>query len=355
MTHPFRAGAVAATALLALAAPVLLALVAPAPPASAHDPTPTPTTAAEPTIVARPDLVFLSGDPWHPTGPLEVLVSNAGTAAAKGFFVLRLPSGLTVTSGGDCRGAGSPQTWLCGGTQLPAGGRQVYRLALRATAAEPVFGVSNWGSVAGRDAAGGTEDPTDFRVNWPDRTSLRLRATASPVVDGSMGVTARVRNTGTFALGGYSLNVVPPKGVQVIWPLCSDSGRMAGKGCEIIRSGELKAGATDTVHIRLAVSERAGSIRLYLAPTNRYTNKDTSVTVPVPGGTGGGAPTTPPAATPSATSTPSTTSTPTTPAGDGAGLPRTGPAGTTYALFGAALLALGAGLLLLLRRRLGRH
>lgn len=98
---------------------------------------------------------------------------------------------------------------------------------------------------------------------------------------------------------------------------------------------------------------------MYLAPTNRYTNKDTSVTLHVPGGGGGGAPTTPPSATPSATPTPSATSSPsassspTTPAGDGAELPRTGPAGTTYALFGAALLALGAGLLLL-RRRLDR-
>ncbi|WP_326564342.1 LPXTG cell wall anchor domain-containing protein [Micromonospora peucetia] len=352
MTHLFRAGALAA-------AVALLALPALAPPASAHIPTPTPTAAVKPTLIARASLVSLSGDPWRPSGSLEVSVINRGKAAAKGFFVLRLPPGLDVTSGGDCRGAGSPRTWICGGTEVPAGGRREYPLTLRSTAAKPVFGVQKWGSVAGRDAAGDTESPTDFRINWPDRTSLRLRATASPVNDGSMGVTARVQNTGTFAIGGYSLNVVTPKGVQVIWPLCSDSGRMAGVGCEILRSNVLKAGATETVHIRLAVIGGGKIIRVYLAPTNRYTNKDTSVTLHVPGGGGGGAPTTPPSATPSATPTPSATSSPsassspTTPAGDGAELPRTGPAGTTYALFGAALLALGAGLLLL-RRRLDR-
>ncbi|MEU5945703.1 LPXTG cell wall anchor domain-containing protein [Micromonospora sp. NPDC047465] len=342
MTHPLRAGAAVAFALLAL--PALT------PPASAHTPAPSPATtpaAGTSTVIARADHVFLNGDPWHPSAPLEVAVTNEGTSPTKGFFVLRLPTGVGLTSGGDCRAdAGAARTWVCGGTELPAGGRRTYRLRLTSTAAEPVFGVQAWGSVAGRDAAGVTDRPTDFRVNWPDRTSLRLRATATPVVDGKVTLTARVTNTGAFSIGGYALNVVTPDGVRVTGPTCSDSGRMNGVGCEILRPDALEEDATDTVRVRLAVSGDAPSVRLYLAPTNRYTNEDTTVTLRLAAGGGGGATTSPSAG-------PSRTAAPTTPATGGTELPRTGPAGTAYALVGTALLALGAGLLLL-RRRLVR-
>ncbi|MGW4499606.1 LPXTG cell wall anchor domain-containing protein [Micromonospora sp. NPDC004336] len=331
--HPLRVGAVAVA---------LLALPALAPPASAHAPAPSPTTtppAGAPTVIARADHVFLQGDPWHPSAPLEVSVSNMGTSAARGSFVLRLPAGVGLTRAGDCRAdAAAARTWVCGGAELAAGGRRTYRLRLTSTAAEPVFGQQVWGSVAGRDAAGVTDRPTDFRINWPDRTTLRLRATATPVIDGKVTLTARVTNTGAFAIGGYALNVVTPDGVRVVGPACSDSGRMSGAGCEIPRPDALGEDATDTVRVRLAVSGDAPTVRLYLAPTNRYTNRDTSVTLRL--AAGGGA--TPPAG-------PSRTATPTTPAAAGTELPRTGSAGTAYALVGAALLALGAGLLLLRR------
>ncbi|MCF0095944.1 LPXTG cell wall anchor domain-containing protein [Micromonospora sp. MH99] len=60
--------------------------------------------------------------------------------------------------------------------------------------------------------------------------------------------------------------------------------------------------------------------------------------------------TTPPPAGPTATATPSA---PSTSIPDAAQLPRTGSSGSTYALIGVALLALGAGLLVL-RRRMSR-
>ncbi|SCL51108.1 LPXTG-motif cell wall anchor domain-containing protein [Micromonospora citrea] len=339
-THPLRAGAAVAVALLAL--PAL------APAASAHAPTPNPTTAppaGTPTVIARADHVFLKGDPWHPSAPLEAAVINQGTSAARGSFVLRLPAGVGLASGEDCRAdAAAARTWVCGGAEVPAGGRRTYRLRLTATAAEPVFGVQAWGSVAGRDAAGVTDRPTDFRIDWPDRTSLRLRATATPIVDGKVTLTARVTNTGAFSIGGYALNVVTPDGVRVTGPACSDSGRMDGAGCEIPRPDVLGEDATDTVRVRLAVSGDAPTVRLFLAPTNRYTNEDTSVTLRLTADGG---------STASPSADPNRTATPTPSAAGGTELPRTGPAGAAYALVGAALLALGAGLLLL-RRRLVR-
>ncbi|MGS2614617.1 LPXTG cell wall anchor domain-containing protein [Micromonospora sp. LZ34] len=341
------------TGTVATAATALLALSTLCPPAAtAHAPAPNPGAGTAPpldeapVISARGDLVFLGGDPWRPAGPLAVTVTNRGTAPAKGYFVLHLPSGVELTSGGDCAAAPEPRAYRCAGAELAAGGSRTYRLTVTSTAAEPVFGVAAWGTVAGQEASGATDRSAEFRVNWPDRTSLRLRATAGQVDGGAATVTVRVTNTGSFAIGGYSLNVTTPDGVRVTAPACSESGRMAGVGCELLRPGTLRAGATDTFRVRLTVRGGERTVRLYLAPVDRYTNKDTSVTLRLAGGVGGGA-TTPPSADPTGTPTP------TAPAEEPGQLPRTGPAGGTYALVGAALLALGAGLLLL-RRRLRR-
>ncbi|MEH1168659.1 LPXTG cell wall anchor domain-containing protein [Micromonospora sp. CPCC 205539] len=327
------------------AALTLPTLAAPA----AAAPTATPTAGAA-TVSARGDLVFLSGDPWHPSSPLEVRVLNTGKTATKGFFVLRLPQGVDLTSGGDCRtDGGAPRTWLCGGTELRAGDDRAYPLTVTSSTAEPAFGTSAWGSVAGRDAAGVTEAPAEFRINWPDRTSLRLRATAGPVADGVTTVRVRVTNTGTFDLGGYSLNIATPAGARVTAPTCSDSGRMNGVGCEILRNRSLADGATDSFDVRVAVTGDAKTVRLWLAPTTRYTNKDTSVTLRLTGSGGSGAgdaTTAPPTA--DATTTPGATTTPE------AQLPRTGSPATTFGLVGAVLLVVGAGLLLIPRRRVRR-
>ncbi|RAO62943.1 LPXTG cell wall anchor domain-containing protein [Micromonospora saelicesensis] len=352
MNRPLRSGIVGAAVLVlsALATPT----VAGAAPAT---PTVSPSTTAgnaAPTILARADIVFLGGDPWHPSGPLEVKVVNEGGAAAKGFFVLRLPQDADLTAGGDCRaGDGAPRTWVCGGAELPAGGDRTYRLTVTSSAAQPVFGVTGWGSVAGQDATGRADRPTEFRINWPDRTTLRLRATAGPVVDGAATMRLRVTNTGTFDIGGYSLNVATPDGVRVTAPGCSDSGRMNGVGCEILRE-RLAGGATDSFDVRVAATGGTKSVRLWLAPTNRYTNADTSVTLRLTGGgAGGGAATTAPPADPTTPATTAATTAPATPAPKATELPRTGTTTIVYGLIGVSLLTLGGGLLLL-RRRLQR-
>ncbi|MFY1619927.1 LPXTG cell wall anchor domain-containing protein [Micromonospora sp. WMMD736] len=351
MNRLLRSGLLAAALLLvpvlagpAVAAPVLAA----------------PTASTAPTITARGDIVFLGGDPWAPSGPLGVTVRNTGSAAAKGFFVLRLPVDVDLLRGEDCEIVrGTPRTWLCGGAELPAGGERVYRLTIGSSASEPVFGVPAWGAVAGRDAAGVTDRFTDFRVNWPDRTSLRLRATADPVVHGTTTVRVRVTNAGTFDIGGYSLFVTTPAGVRVAAPTCADRGRMVGVACEVLRPNVLGDGVTDSFDVRLTVTGGTKTVQVSLAPTNRYTNKDTVTTLRLngSGGSGAGDATTPSPTGTALTPSPTATARPTvgvTSSTPGAvQLPRTGPSGGAYALVGAALLALGAGLLVL-RRRLSR-
>ncbi|MGW3783183.1 LPXTG cell wall anchor domain-containing protein [Micromonospora chokoriensis] len=332
-----------------LAAAVLLApvLAGPAAAAPAASPTASPNETAVSTITARGDLVFLSHDPWRPSGPLEVSVRNQGATAAKGFFVLRLPDSVDLTSGGDCRAVtGTPRSWLCGGAELPARGERTYRLTVRSSNPEPAFGVKAWGSVAGRNAAGVTDRFTEFRINWPDRTSLRLRATAAPVVDGTTTVRVKVTNTGSFDIGGYSVALTTPTGVRVTAPTCSDSGRTKGVGCEILRTAVLADGATDSFDVRLAVTGGEKTVRLSLTPATRYTNRDTTLTLRLGGAGGSGAGNT-------STSSAEPTATAATPSPSTAQLPRTGPSGGTYALVGAVMLALGAGLLVL-RRRLSR-
>ncbi|WP_327032392.1 LPXTG cell wall anchor domain-containing protein [Micromonospora ureilytica] len=355
MNRPLRSGILGAAvlALSALAAPTVAGA------AAAALPTVSPSTtvgSAAPTILARADIVFLGGDPWNPSGPLEVKVVNEGGTAAKGFFVLRLPPNAGLTARGDCRAVdGATRTWVCGGAELPAGGDRTYRLTVTSSAAQPVFGVTEWGSVAGQDATGRADRPTDFRLNWPDRTTLRLRATAGPVVDGAATVRVRVTNTGTFDIGGYSLNVATtPDGVRVTAPGCSDSGRMTGVGCEILRGRPLADGTADSFDVRVAATGGTTSVRLWLGPTNRYTNRDTSVTVRLTGGGsgGGGVTTTPPTDPTTAPADPTTP--PATPAPEAAEPPRTGTTTVAYGLIGVSLLTLGGGLVLLLRRRLQR-
>ncbi|MGK5739005.1 LPXTG cell wall anchor domain-containing protein [Micromonospora sp. URMC 103] len=334
----------------AAAAGALLALLVPAPSTAAPAPAASPD--APGAVLAFADHVFLNGDPWRPSAPLTVTVFNEGQTATPGFFVLRLPPGVALTDRGNCRpAAGASATWTCGGAEVAPGGRREYRLTVTSSTAEPVFGVDAWGSVTGRDGTGVTTRTVDVRINWPDRTSLRLGATAAPVVDGQTTVAVRVTNAGTFAIGGYALNVTTPDGVRVIGPSCSDSGRMDGVGCEILRSGPVPAGAADRFAVRLAVTGGTRTVRLNLAPTERYTNRDTSVALRLAGGEGSGAGD----VTPSPTGTARPTGAPTaTASGQGAPeLARTGAAGTAYALAGVALLAFGAALLLV-RRRLAR-
>ncbi len=276
-------------------------------------------------IEAVPQNVALNQDPWSPTGDLTVKVKNHGPGAADGHFVLHLPSGVELGRKTDCVRADGPNqpAYVCGGKSLAVGATATYRVKLRSTNLEPVFDVRvDGGWVEGKNPRGGQGTRKAFTVSWPVKLPVRLAATAGPVTDGSVGIAVRVTNAGRVALGGYSLNVVTPAGVTVIWPSCSDSGRMNGVGCEVYRPGQVPVGATDTFTLRLAVGDAARSIRLFLAPGNQYTNSDTEVTVKVGGkaASAGGE------------------------GGSAAELPLTGPSSGISLIAGAALVLAGAGL-----------
>ncbi|MEV0152293.1 LPXTG cell wall anchor domain-containing protein [Micromonospora sp. NPDC050686] len=359
-------GAVAVAAL-ACATP---ALAAPAP--ASAEPTPAATTSASPVaaatataipadapIQALPDLVFLSGDPWSPTDDLGVTVRNTGSTPARGWFLVQVPTTLAIGTGdADCRalpGEGDHRA-LCGGKVLTAGGSRTYHLKLRSTARTPIFDRSDWGAVTGRTDSGVSGLKREFRINWPSRTALRLTGTVGPQAGATVTVTVRVTNLGDFAVSAYSLLLRTDS--NLLTPSCRRPSR-EGDSCEIYREAKLAAGATDTVRLRFRPTSGMGTLRLQLAPAQRYTNRDTTLTLtlPVAGGPSAGpsaSPSAGPSASPSASPSPRLTTAPGQAAGGGTGdeLARTGANVTTYALIGGGLVALGGALLLLLRRRL---
>jgi LPXTG-motif cell wall-anchored protein len=256
--------AVLATALLGLGAG----------PASAED---TPAL-----IEAVPQHVALDQNPWSPTGDLAVTVKNHGPGAADGHFLLHLPSGVAIGGGTGCQRADGPHqpAYICGGKSLAVGATTTYRVELRSTNAEPVFGVRvDGGWVEGKNLRGAHGKREAFAVRWPEKLPVRLAATASPRTDGHVDIAVRVTNAGRTTLGGYSLNVLTPAGVTVVSPACSDSGRTNGVGCEVYRSRPVLAGTTDAFTLRIAADDTARSVRLVLAPGNRYPNSDTQVTL----------------------------------------------------------------------------
>jgi LPXTG-motif cell wall-anchored protein len=289
---------------------------------------PSPASATPGPITALPHKVALGGSPWLPSGELVVDVGNGG-AEQKGAFVVHLPHTVKLEPTKRCRAAdGDGSTWICDTDTIPAGGSRTYTLAVTSTIPEPAFGISDEGWVEGRTTTGEASNRVEFTIAWPDKLPLRLAATSGPVKDGFADVEMRVTNAGTFTMGGYSLMVKFPKGLTVVSPRCDDSGRMDGVGCEIYRPGPLKAGATDRFTVRMKVTTAPVTVPLFLAPTNRYTNKDTKLDLTLK-------------------AAPATTD-------DDAGptLPVTG-SRTTPILFatGGALVVAGAGILLALRRR----
>lgn len=242
-------------------------------------------------IVAKIGNFTLSGSPWLPTSLFDVTVSNAGPTAAKGYFSLNLPPSVELRATDLCtdRETGPRYvTWVCGGETLTSGASRVYRLRATSATLEPVFGVRDMGSVAGRTARGAIGRQDTFFINWPDRMPLRLSATAGTTTRGVTSVKVRVTNAGTSAIAGYSLMVMTPKGVKVASPGCSGAGRLGTAGCEVYRhdalpGGVLKAGATDTFRVQVTAAGKPRALRMYLAPTKRYTNRDTSATLTVGG------------------------------------------------------------------------
>ncbi|HLL66024.1 MAG TPA: hypothetical protein VK453_09790 [Micromonosporaceae bacterium] len=247
----------------------------------------TPARAAVPDapIEADADDVHLAEDPWLPLGQLTVRVRNTGPDPAEGHFVLYLPPTAKPEPAQGCTPADGPlqPTWICGGEVIAAGGSRTYQVGVRSTTFEPVFNINQQGWVEGKLLTGGHGGRDTFQLNWPTRLPLRLAATAGRPVDGHVDVRVRVTNPGSSPVGGYSLMVQTPTGVRVTSPACSDSGRMSGVGCEVYRGAQLSPGTTDSFTVRLATGAARSRVRLYLAPTNRYTNRDTEVSLRIGG------------------------------------------------------------------------
>jgi hypothetical protein len=248
-------------------------------------------------ITATVTTVPLGGSPWKPTRLVDVDVQNAAGSPRKAYFMLELPSSVELGATDICDAAG-PGRWVCGGDEIAAGGDKAYKVRLTSSTLEPVFGVENLGHVTGQDADGNRGRRNDFLIRWPDRTAVRLAAAAGTTVDGRTTIDVTVTNTGSFAIGGYSLAIILPKGVEVTDTFCDHDQRLRGAGCEIYRGKGLAAGAVDAFTVTTTVEGGPKNIRLHLTPDNRYSNKDTTVsltlgaaaepTAPAAGGTGGG-------------------------------------------------------------------
>lgn len=290
---------------------------------------PSPASAAAGPVTALAQRVALGSDPWIPTGELRVEVANGGDTEQKAFFRLNLPQSVKLDTTKGCT-AVDGQTWTCGGDVLASKGTRTYTLKVTSTILEPVFGIESEGWVEGRTADGESGGRNAFSVRWPDRLPVKLAATAAPVTGGATEVDVKVTNAGTFTMGGYSLMIKTPKGVTVVSPGCSDSGRMDGVGCEVYRAGPVRNGATDRFTVKLKVTATPVTVQFFLAPTNRYTNRDTSVDLTLKAAAGAGA----------------GTGTDTDPT-----LPVTGARTQILLAAGGGLVVLGAGLLLLVRRR----
>jgi hypothetical protein len=240
---------------------------------------------AKARIEASPQRVALDGNPWVPTGHLAVVVKNHGPGTARGHFLVHLPNGVDLARRSGCTRADGPHqpAYVCGGKSLRAGATATYRVALRSTTAQPVFGVRARGWVEGKNLRGAHGKRKAFAITWPARLPVRLAVTAGPRTGRHVDVAVRVTNAGRATLRGYSLNVTTPAGVTVVAPACSTSGRMNGVGCEVYRSRPVRAGRTDAFTVRLAVGDVPRTVRLFLAPGNRYLNRDTSVAINVGG------------------------------------------------------------------------
>ncbi len=240
------------------------------------------SSAADGTISAHADMALLTGNPWHPGADTDVVVRNDGPVSAPGSFLLTLPEGVALGATDICEAVpeGGGRTWLCGGAQIPAGGSRTYPIRVNAQAEPPEFGVQRYAYVTGRDHQGRLGRRTDFRISWPDRTQLRLTATKGSTVDGATKIAVRVRNAGSFPIGGYSLSVETDTGMRVISKGCNPVGAETGP-CQIGRNAVLKAGAADrfTVTLALAAGNRPQSVHLLLTPSGRYTNPDTMATL----------------------------------------------------------------------------
>ena len=291
-------------------------------------------------ISALADNAPLGGDPWNPGATTTVTVHNGGDAPAKGYFLVTLPKGTELGATDICEQVteGDTLNWVCGGKEVPAGGNADYLIRVNSDLDEPAFGKSALGYVTGRTEDGELGRRNDFLITWPEKTSLRLAVTKGEPAQGRTQVKVKATNTGSFAIGGYALDVHAPGNVEVD-DSCSYIPELTDTGCRVTRPRTLAAGATDTFTVTVTVKGGETTVGFVLMPAQRYTNKDTKATLdlagdeisesPAPGGAeenDGGQ-------------------------GGGGSLPVTGIDGGTLVIGGTGLIGVGALLLGVSRRR----
>jgi LPXTG-motif cell wall-anchored protein len=305
-----------------------------------------PTSSAAPgPISATAEPINFDGDPWAPSGTLSVTVHNGSGRAVRGHFLLEVPMSAHLVDREHCRlSEDDDYTFVCGGALLEAGADKTYRMQVRSDLDGVQFDTSIRGRVVGIELGGERGVPADFAINWPRKVPLRLAAAEGSTVGRRTTVEATVTNAGEFAIGGYSLGVRLPKGAKTVGAnACKNVIRFDGPICELYRGKGLKAGAVDTFTLTTDVVGGPKKITFYLAPVERYPNKDTSVTLTLGAGT------------PSATATPTAVPTAPVTSAPGAGgadeLPKTGVDAVILAVAGAGVLGLGALLLVIARRR----
>ncbi|MFI7545601.1 hypothetical protein [Actinoplanes sp. NPDC049599] len=300
-----------------------------------------PTPAAG-EISALADNTPLGGNPWSPGATTHVNVHNGGETAAKGYFLVTLPKGTELGATDICEPAtpGDALNWVCGGDEVPAGGNKDYLIRVNSILDEPAFGTSALGYVTGRTADGQLGNRKDFLISWPEKMPLRLAVKAGKTVDGKTQVKVKATNAGTFAIGGYTLDIHTPDNVTVD-DSCGPVPALDGIGCRVTRQKTLAAGATDTFTVTVTVQGGKTPVGFVLTPAQRYTNKDTKATLKLAGDE----------ATESPAPAPADPEENNGGSGGGGSLPVTGIDGGTLLIGGTGLVAVGALLLGVTRRR----
>jgi hypothetical protein len=293
-------------------------------------------------ISAVADNARLGGNPWNPGATTAVTVHNGGQEAAEGFFQVTLPEGTELGATDICEPLtkGDILNWVCGGAEIPAGGKADYLIRVNSIIDEPVFGKSALGYVTGRTEDGELGRRNDFLISWPDKTSLRLAVTKGKPANGTTKVKVKATNSGSFAIGGYALDVHAPGNVKVDGS-CGPVPELDDQGCRVLRPKALPAGATDTFTVTLTVTGADTEVGFVLAPAQRYTNKDTKATLTLTGDEVTESP------APGAADDNKNTGG----QGGGGSLPVTGVDGGTLVIGGTGLVGVGALLLGITRRR----
>jgi len=315
-------------------------------PAAAHAaPAPAPGD-----ISAVADDAPFSGNPFGPGANSTVRVHNGGTEAAKGFFLVSLPKGTELGATDICEQVtkGDTLNWICGGEEVPAGGDTEYLIRVNSALKTPGFGKTALGYVTGRTEDGRLGRRNDFLISWPDQMALRLAVTKGKPAKGVTKVKIKATNTGSFAIGGYALDIYAPSTVRVD-DSCSYIPELEDIGCRVTQPRTLPAGATDTFTVTVTVKGGKTPVDFVLMPTQRFTNKDTNATLTLAGDS--------PAPAPDDTDDAGDTDNTDDPGegndgGQGGGtLPITGIDGGTLLIGGTGLVGVGALLLGVTRRR----